>query len=46
MVSYLAVFLEVGTFFSLIVFVVVALGGFGSITEALCAVILVVESVV
>jgi branched-chain amino acid transport system permease protein len=41
MASYLAVFPEVGTLFSLIAFVVVALGGFGSIPGALCAAILI-----
>jgi len=46
MTSYLAVFPEVGALFSLIAFVVVALGGFGSIPGALCAALLigVVES--
>jgi branched-chain amino acid transport system permease protein len=41
MTSYLAVFPEVGALFSLIAFVVVALGGFGSIPGALCAAILI-----
>lgn len=41
MTSYLAVFPEVGALFSLIAFVVVALGGFGSITGALIAAILI-----
>jgi branched-chain amino acid transport system permease protein len=41
MTSYLAVFPEVGTLFSLIAFVVVALGGFGSIPGALCAALLI-----
>jgi branched-chain amino acid transport system permease protein len=41
MASYLAVFPEVGTLFSLIAFVIVALGGFGSIPGALCAAILI-----
>jgi len=41
MTSYLAVFPEVGALFSLIAFVVVALGGFGSIPGALCAALLI-----
>jgi branched-chain amino acid transport system permease protein len=41
MTSYLAVSPEVGTLFSLIAFVIVALGGFGSIPGALCAAILI-----
>ena len=41
MTGYLAVFPEVGTLFSLIAFVVVALGGFGSIPGALCAALLI-----
>jgi len=39
--SYLAIFPEVGALFSLIAFVVVALGGFGSIPGALCAALLI-----
>ena len=39
--SYLSVFPEVGSLFSLIAFVVVALGGFGSIPGALCAALLI-----
>lgn len=47
MTSYLAVFPEAGALFSLISFVVVALGGFGSIPGALIAAVLIglVESV-
>jgi len=41
MASYLAVYPEAGTLFGLIAFVVVALGGFGSIPGALCAAILI-----
>ena len=41
MASYLAVSPEVGGLFSLIAFVIVALGGFGSIPGALCAAILI-----
>jgi len=41
MTSYLPVFPEVGALFSLIAFVVVALGGFGSIPGALCAALLI-----
>ena len=41
MTSYLAVFPEAGALFSLIAFVVVALGGFGSIPGALLAAILI-----
>ena len=41
MTSYLAVFPEAGALFSLIAFVVVALGGFGSIPGALCAALLI-----
>jgi branched-chain amino acid transport system permease protein len=41
MTSYLAVFPEVGALFSLIAFVVVALGGFGSIPGALLAALLI-----
>ena len=41
MTSYLAVFPEVGALFSLIAFVVVALGGFGSIPGALIAALLI-----
>ncbi len=41
MTSYLAVFPEVGALFSLIAFVVVALGGFGSIPGALAAALLI-----
>ncbi|MDD2453792.1 MAG: branched-chain amino acid ABC transporter permease [Synergistaceae bacterium] len=41
MTSYLAVYPEVGSLFSLIAFVVVALGGFGSIPGALLAAILI-----
>jgi len=41
MTSYLAVFPEVGALFSLIAFVVVALGGFGSIPGALVAALLI-----
>jgi branched-chain amino acid transport system permease protein len=41
MTSYLSVFPEVGALFSLIAFVVVALGGFGSIPGALCAALLI-----
>ncbi|MCL1940918.1 MAG: branched-chain amino acid ABC transporter permease, partial [Synergistaceae bacterium] len=41
MTSYLAVFPEVGTLYSLIAFVVVALGGFGSIPGALFAALLI-----
>jgi branched-chain amino acid transport system permease protein len=41
MASYLPVFPEVGSLFSLIAFVVVALGGFGSIPGALCAALLI-----
>lgn len=47
MTSYLAVFPEAGALFSLISFVVVALGGFGSIPGALIAAVLIglVESI-
>ena len=41
MTMYLPVFPEVGALFSLIAFVVVALGGFGSIPGALCAALLI-----
>jgi branched-chain amino acid transport system permease protein len=41
MTTYLAVHPEVGSLFSLIAFVIVALGGFGSITGALLAAILI-----
>ena len=41
MTSYLAVYPEVGSLFSLIAFVVVALGGFGSIPGALLAAIII-----
>jgi len=41
MTSYLAVQPEVGTLFSLIAFVIVALGGFGSIPGVLCAALLI-----
>ena len=41
MTSYLAVHPEVGSLFSLIAFVIVALGGFGSIPGALCAALLI-----
>ncbi|MDR1943194.1 MAG: branched-chain amino acid ABC transporter permease [Synergistaceae bacterium] len=41
MTSYLAVFPEVGALFSLIAFVVVALGGFGSVPGALLAALLI-----
>lgn len=41
MTTYLAVHPEVGGLFSLIAFVIVALGGFGSIPGALCAALLI-----
>lgn len=41
MTTYLAVHPEVGGLFSLIAFVIVALGGFGSIPGALCAAVLI-----
>jgi branched-chain amino acid transport system permease protein len=41
MTTYLAVFPDVGSLFSLIAFIVVALGGFGSIPGALCAALLI-----
>lgn len=41
MTTYLAVHPEVGSLFSLIAFVIVALGGFGSIPGALCAAVLI-----
>ena len=41
MTSYLAVYPEVGSLFSLIAFVVVALGGFGRIPGALLAALLI-----